>query len=335
MAIEINRLSKAGDLPDQWDSLAVDYFQTKEFLVHAEKYNPCKQRYYTLYKDGTFEAGAIVYTLRLDLFTYLSIPSPFRMNIAGIPCSVSSSGIIGSFELFSDLIEHIKKQEKGLLLILNLDSKPLVTDIAIGRTLPAIVMVNRFQSWESYIRSLRASYRRRILYLSRPFSGINVKRVATSQFDDEMYHQYIEVRNHSKGKLETLSQEFFQNLPSNFSLTAYYDREHLLGWYISTVYKEKYYFFLGGIDYELNKRFNTYFNILIGVLKEGIEKKASFIDMGQTAEIPKTRLGGKVVEKFMLGYHSNFLLRKSLKAGKGFLEYSTTIPETHVFKGTL
>ncbi len=117
MAIEINRLSKAGDLPDQWDSLAVDYFQTKEFLVHAEKYNPCKQRYYTLYKDGTFEAGAIVYTLRLDLFTYLSIPSPFRMNIAGIPCSVSSSGIIGSFELFSDLIEHIKKQENSELIL--------------------------------------------------------------------------------------------------------------------------------------------------------------------------------------------------------------------------
>jgi len=332
MTLEIRKILKSLDLPEEWDRLAVDYFQTREFLDHTEKFNPCKQRYYTLFQNGTFMVGTIVYTLKLDLFTYLSIPSPFRMNILGIPCSVSSGGIVGNFKLFSDLIDYIKSQEKGLLLALNLDSNPLIPNAAMGRTLPAIVMANRFQSWASYMQSLRANYRRRIIRLSRPFSGITLKRKACSQFDDEMYRQYLEVLKHSKGKLETLSQKFFQNLPSNFNLTAYYDQENLLGWYISTVYNKKYYFFLGGIDYELNNQFNTYLNILFGVLKEGIEKKASIIDLGQTAEIPKIRLGGKVIEKFMLGYHSNLLLRNLLKAGKGMLEYSATVPEVHVFK---
>jgi len=332
MTLEINKVLKSLDLPEEWDGLAVDYFQTREFLDHTEKYNPCKQRYYTLFQNGTFMAGTIVYTLKLDLFTYLSIPSPFRMNILGIPCSVSSGGIVGNFKLFPDLIDYIKSQEKGLLLALNLDSNPLFPNAAMGRTLPGIVMENRFQSWESYMQSLRANYRRRIIRLSRPFSGINLKRKECSKFNDEMHQQYLEVLKHSKGKLETLSQKFFQNLPSNFNLTAYYDQEILLGWYISTVYNKKYYFFLGGIDYELNNRFNTYLNILFGVLKEGIEKKASIIDLGQTAEIPKIRLGGKVIEKFMLGYHSNLLLRNLLKAGKGMLEYSATVPEVHVFK---
>lgn len=161
-----------------------------------------------------------------------------------------------------------------------------------------------------------------------------MKRGACSQFDDMMYRQYLEVLKRSKGKLETLSQEFLQNLPSKFILTAYYDQKNLLGWYISTVFKEKYYFFLGGIHYEMNNRFNTYFNLLFGVLREGIEKKASIIDLGQTAEIPKIRLGGKVVDKFMLGTHSNRLLKKLLIAGKSILEYSTIVPETHVFKET-
>jgi hypothetical protein len=333
--MKIIKVLKAHDLPECWDRFVEDYFQTKEFLNYTEKYNPCKQRYYTLYHDGIFKAGSVVYTLRLDLFTYLSIPSPFRMNIVGIPCSVSCCGIVGSFDLFSYLIEHIKSQEKGLLLVLNLDSKPSVSKVVVGRTLPTISMANRFQSWESYIQSLKANYRRRIIRLSRPFSQIDVKRGLCSQFNDEMYHQYNEVLKRSKGKLETLSLQFFQNLPSNFKLTAYYDQENLLGWYISTVFKEKYYFFLGGIDYEMNKRFNTYFNMLFGVLREGIEKRASFIDLGQTAEIPKIRLGGEVDEKFMLGYHSNWLVRKLLKAGKSILEYSTTVPETHVFKETI
>ena len=37
------------------------------------------------------------------------------MNIAGIPCSVSSSGIIGDPGFIPDLFNHIKKQEKGLI----------------------------------------------------------------------------------------------------------------------------------------------------------------------------------------------------------------------------
>jgi len=147
-----------------------------------------------------------------------------------------------------------------------------------------------------------------------------------------MYNQYLGVLKRSKGKLETLSVEFFQNLPSNFTLTAFYSSEKLIGWYISCTFNEKFYFFLGGLDYRVNREFNTYFNILLNVVKEGIGKGASLIDLGQTAEIPKLRLGGKIVEKTMLGYHSSRIMRKLMKAGKSLLEYSMVVHESHVFK---
>jgi len=297
MNFEIVKILNALNLPGKWDELAIDYFQTKEFLIHTEKYNPCKQRYYTLAHNGILKTGAIVYTLKLDLFTYLPVSSPVRMKIAGVPCSVSSSGFVGSGEFFPKLIEHIKNEEKGMLLILNLDSNPLIENMVCGRTLPTVAITNRFQSWESYVNSLKANYRRRVLQLSRSFSEITEKKATCDQFDGQMYKQYLDVLKRSKGKLETLSLEFFQNLPSNFNLTAYYYQKNLIGWYISATFKEKYYFFLGGIDYKMNKQFNTYFNILFGVLKEGIEKKASIIDLGQTAEIPKLRMGGNLIEK--------------------------------------
>ena len=96
MDTEIKNISKAPDLPENWDSVAGDYFQTREFLNHTEKYNPCNQRYYLLYRNGIFEIGIVAYALKINLLTYLNISSPFRMNIAGIPCSVSASGIIGN-----------------------------------------------------------------------------------------------------------------------------------------------------------------------------------------------------------------------------------------------
>ncbi len=332
MRTEITDVYKALDLPVKWDQTADDYFQTSEFLHHTEKYNPCNQRYYLLFQNGVFVTGAVVYTLKLDLLTYLSIPSPFRMNIAGIPCSVSAGGIIGNLDYLPQIIAYIKTREKGLHLYLNLASELMVEKMISGKTLPTIIFTNNFISWEDYILAMRSDYRRRVRQISYPFSEIHKMQAVCSNFNRSMYEQYLEVLKHSKGKLETLSFDFFQKLPSNFNLTAFYGADKLIGWYITSVFKDKFYFFLGGVDYTLNHKFNTYFNILLSVVREGIEKGSSIIDLGQTAEIPKLRLGGKLVEKRMLGYHSSPVMRKLMKAGKSLLEYSAVFQQTNVFK---
>jgi hypothetical protein len=330
--MEITEAHRAANLPELWDRLALDYFQTRGFLEHTEKYNPCKQRYYMLFQNGILITGLVMYTIRLDLFTYLAIPSPFRMNIVGIPCSVSSAGIIGSYPHLSMLLSHIKGKEKGFLLVLNLNSKLPVKGFIFGRTLPTVLLEGRFDSWEDYAQSLRSDYRRRIKRLSRSFSGIKITRGECVIFDEQMYDLYLGVLKRSKGKLETLSMEFFQKLPSNFHLTTCCDQGKVIGWFITTTFGEKTYFFLGGIDYKQNELHHTYFNTLIEILREAIEKKASCLDLGQTAEIPKIRMGGKIMEKYMLGYHSNRVIRKLLVAGKSLLEYATIVQEAHVFK---
>jgi len=330
--LEIIKASRATDLPASWDSLAVDYFQTTEFLDHAEKYNPCSQRYYALYDQGTLITGLIMYTLRLDLFTYLSLPSPFRMHIIGIPCSVSSNGVVGSEAHLTTLLEYLKGEQKGFILVLNLGSATDLDGFICGKTLPTVVLEKSFESWDDYLNTLRADYRRRIKRLARPFTRVNMKHGGCSGFDKLMYDQYLAVLKRSKGKLETLSLDFFQNLPSSFYLTTLFDQEKVIGWFISTVFREKHYFFMGGIDYSLNRQCNTYFNVLIEVLREGFKRRASRIDLGQTAEVPKIRMGGQIVEKYMLGYHSNRIFRKLLVTGKGLLEYSAIFQQPRVFK---
>ena len=249
MTVNVAKIDRALQLPDEWDSFAVDYFQTREFLDHTERFNPCQQRYYLLLANGCFQLGVAVYTLRLNLFTYRSIPSPVNVNIIGVPCSVSSSGIVGNLNLLADLFDYLKKHEKGLLMGLNLASAVAVPDLISGRTLPTVEIVNRFQGWEDYVHTLRSDYRRRFLMISRSFQGVKRMQGPCIQFDAEMYRLYLEVLNHSKGKLETLSLEFFKNLPGRFSLTAYFDQEMLLGWRLSPPFRGKFYLFLGGINY--------------------------------------------------------------------------------------
>lgn len=330
--MDVNKIENARALPKEWDHLAEDYFQTREFLTHTESYNPCQQRYYVGFQDESFVAGAIVYTLRLDLLTYLSIKSPLKMNIVGVPCSVSCSGLVGYEELYSVLLESMKREEKGFLLVLNRESRDDIPEFIQGRTLPTIIFKNRFFSWDDYVQSLRSHYKRRLVRLSDSFKGVRVTAGPCSRFDQNMYLQYREVLKRSSGKLETLSLPFFQNLPSRFKLTTYSAQNTLAGWHISLRFREKFYFFLGGLDYDLNKQFRTYFNMLYAILREGIESKASFIDLGQTAEFPKLLLGGMVVEKSMLAFHSNWLFRKALDACSGILEYSRVIQMPHVLK---
>jgi hypothetical protein len=95
MNIRFSLVYSAFKLPPAWDDLAKIYFQKREFLIHTEKYNPCKQRYWLLEEEGKLKAGAVLYNLRLDLLTFIHLRSPLVMNIAGIPCSVSCSGFIG------------------------------------------------------------------------------------------------------------------------------------------------------------------------------------------------------------------------------------------------
>jgi len=328
----ISIFNNVSELPEQWDALAECYFRQKIFLLHAEKFNPCKQRYYVFEENGAFKAGAVVYTLRLDLLTYLRIKSPLKMHIIGIPCSVSSSGIFGESDAIEALKEYIYNAEKGFVLCLNLNEKSENALLASGHTLPTIVFNNSFESWADYISKLRYPYRRRLKNIEKSFQEIHLEKLSCHSFTEDMHKLYLEVYNRSKGKLEKLDYNFFKNLPDEFMLTVCYFKNELIGWHITLNHNLKHYFFLGGINYNYNKKFNIYFMLLTEIIKDGINKKADFIELGQTAEVPKIRLGGKAIPLFMEAHHSNRLFHFFLRKFSGLMTYKREIEKTKSFK---
>jgi hypothetical protein len=332
MKQHIQKIKEAKDLPDEWNLLAENYFQKREFLIYAEKYNPCAQRYYCLFENDKLLSAAIMYALRLDLFTYLRIKSPLKMNIVGIPCSVSSSGIFGRKEHKEQLKDFIFNNEKGFVLFLNLDEKPLHETNATGKTLPTIILKNSFKSWEEYLVHLRSDYRRRLQKITKTGSGTELIKTDCSVFDEEMYRQYVQVYSKSTAKLEKLNFSFFKNLPPEFQLVTCRKNGQTIGWNILLQNDSSLFFFLGGIDYQQNAENQTYLKLLTNIVAEGIAQRVDLIDLGQTAEIPKMRLGGHPQTKYMEARHSNSLFHRLLKFTEKSLEYKKEIFNHHVMK---
>ena len=320
------------NLPNEWDELAQNYFQQTKFLLYSQKYNPCKQRYYLCYDGEILISCAIIYTLQIDIFTFIKIKSPLKMHIVGVPCSVSSSGIFGNKEAIVLLKKHIYKEEKGFVLFLNLEDKPESSTFASGNTLPTIVLANRFKNWDEYMAALRSTYRRRLIKINNKNEELHFRMLSCSEFNHEMYQQYLEVYKRSSGKLEKLTLDFFKNLPPEFKLTICMKGDTSIGWNIALEDKKVYYFFLGGIDYSQNKTYSTYFKLLASIVKDGIESNVETIDLGQTAEIAKMRMGGLPQPLYMEAHHSLRGINYLIKIFSPLLEYKGVAERTNALK---
>ena len=330
--MKFNRYTKVAQLPNDWDVLAENYFQKRKFLNNAETFNPCQQRYYLCTENEKPVAAAIVYSLRLDIFTYLKIKSPVKMNIIGVPCSVSASGIFGEKNAVEALKNFIFEQENGLILALNLTEKPINNSNANGKTLPTIVFENQFADWNEYLSSLRSNYRRRLKLINQQNENLYFEKKSCKEFTEEMHIHYLEVYNRSKGKLEKLTFEFFRNLPEEFILTVCYINNEVSGWNIALKDNNIYYFFLGGINYKKNKTHQTYFRLLTQLVRDGIENKAAIIELGQTAETAKMRMGGKPEMLYMEAHHSSKFVNYFLKKFGTLLEYKSKPENTNPFR---
>lgn len=326
-------------LPDSWDLLAQTYWQSRAFLSHTHATHPCAQRYYTWYENGHLKAGAVVYTLPIDILTYFPIHLPVSLapslHVCGIPASVSSPGIFGTGVDATHLLQELTSIEQGWLLALNLDAHvPPPSIMATGNTLPTVVIDLPWKSIDEYTSCLRADYRRRFVRIRAAFAQTVHETTDCSCFTSEHYAGYRHVLAESHAKLETLPFSFFTSLPSPaFELTTLRsDEGNILGWFILLEHNQYAAFFLGGMPLRRERPEDLYFHITSCVLERAIARGARFLDFGQTAEVPKLRLGGRLEPRFMAAYHSNTAIRLLLHAFAPMLSYHRTLAPHHVFR---
>jgi hypothetical protein len=317
MSLSFRKSNTCVHLPEDWDLLATHIYQKKDFLHHTEKYNPCKQRYYLGLEGNKVAAAAVVYTVPLNILKLAHLKS----HIIGIPCSVPVPGIFGNKEAVFDLKNYIFKQEKGFILLLNFPYEIAHESYPYGTALPSIVLKNRFADWSDYVNKMRSPYRRRLNKILKEENDIELVTTNCSSFDEEMYGLYLQVFNKSNAKLEKLNLDFFRNLDDRFKLTICRAAGNMVGWNITVAHGSLYYFFKGGIDYKQNEKHQTYFRLLADIVRKGIENQIDTIELGQTAEIPKMRLGGLPEAFYTQAKHSNPVFNFLLKLFQSRLSY--------------
>ncbi|MBU0560286.1 MAG: hypothetical protein KKG93_12030 [Bacteroidetes bacterium] len=109
----ISIVTEPEKLSHAWDNLAANYFQRRNFISYMHQYNYCNQRYYELYKDQKLKACGVVYTLKIDLFTFSKYRCPVEMKVIGLPVSLAAGGIFGDPEELEYLIIQILQREIG------------------------------------------------------------------------------------------------------------------------------------------------------------------------------------------------------------------------------
>jgi len=273
---------------------------------------------------------ACEYKIKLNLFTFGKIKFHLPFTVIAPPASVDCKGYTGNVQA---LIDDYKRK-KGLFLMLNLKKEDTLdifeNSAAIGRTLPSCVFLNRFESFENYLAMLRSSYRRRVKKALEKGRSLKVLTIDNRSFDCEIYELYLEVLKKSQFPLETLPIKFFRL--SDCNIDVFYSENKPVAFVMYYMNNGFMSFVLGGMNYFFRDRFDLYYNMLLHMLKIGIENKVNTIDFGQTAESTKCRLGCELEDRYMVAFSGNKFITKLLCLFAPLLEYNREIIKNNVFK---
>lgn len=320
--------SFANHLPVSWEQKAPHVFMQKENLALLEQVNFCSQKYYQIENEmGT--SLFMTYRLPLNILTYSRMRLKFMVTMVGLPLSVSQCGYHILAEHHAEFFAYLASQP-GWKLILNAPDYWEIPGWSRGETLSSCELTNRWMTFEDYLQSMRSPYRYRIQKAQKKWAPIREVELAPEQFDEKLYGLYENVYEHSEAKLEKQPMDFFRNFPA--TILAFYRKDQPLGFVQLVEQETELIFLLGGFDYELNLQYDIYWNMLLAIVKRGIDRGFRTIELGQTAEETKLKLGCSFQTKYMYVHHSNGLLNKSLRWLIPYLSYRKPKFAFNVFK---
>lgn len=323
----IEVFTKAASLPRVWDEIFADNgYLSRYHIGILEKCNPCDQKYILINNRSAF----IVYKLKLNIFSYAKLNLQLGVSMIGIPCSVSKPGYKIQEQDALALEGYIKDQKKSCV-ILNAE-EPMTSNVLIqGETLPTCKLSIQWESFEGFMQSLRSHYRYRLNKALRKGAQLVVKKLEdNSLFDEKLYSLYENVFERSQYKLEKLNMDFFKEMPT--SIYVFYIEEEPAAFVQLSAQDKELLFVFGGLDYELNHQYDLYMNMLLFILRHGIENKYLSIDMGQTAEDAKLKLGCSQAKRYMYIYHPNAAIRLLISMFVKKLSYKPIEPRFKLYK---
>jgi hypothetical protein len=321
-----------------------------DLLRFLEKVNPCGQVYYL--NRGIILVSYLHHLNLLNFTKKMSLKA--KVRIIGLPISLSGSGILTKRDLnpienetVKTAIHEVLEEMKGLGLVLNYEE-----DLYGGhRTLSAFIFRNRFPDFQAYLDALRAPYRRKIIKVLERGKHLHFIRVPSSDFAGEHYSLYRSIMERTQNPLEILPIDFFKGYDAEI-IEVRDMKSRLVGFVqLKGAGPVLYFMFCGfrksfsntakvgkdtlqlkgnedaGLDH-----IDLYYNMLLFIIRYGIENGYEKIEMGQTSEETKLKLGCMEVEKYLFLHHGNPILNAVLQKLSGRFSYKGYGTMHHVYR---
>lgn len=172
----------------------------------------------------------------------------------------------------------------------------------LGASLPMNMFDRRFNDFEHYLTALKAHYRQDIRRSKKKLekAGITIARIQGGPelerlYSEEVHKLYLAVVERAESKLEILPRQFFLAMTREFrdciSFTYASKGDRIVGFNWALRSGQAYRFMFCGMDYKLNEDAELYFNLMYAELDNGLQANAAAIEVGQTADLFKSRLG--------------------------------------------
>lgn len=160
-------------------------------------------------------------------------------------------------------------------------------------------------------------------------SNLRPSIIPPDRLDEKTYSLYVDVARRYRSIV--LPRQFFTKFPGkNYILGLELDNS-VLAWAFLVPQGRYLYFLFGGFNDQSNEEYSIYNNLLLAIIRFSIENKFDKVNLGQTAELSKMRIGGYPRERFLLVRHTNCLINQIIKKTDIF-SYRKKYPTPNVFK---
>ena len=242
----------------------------------------------------------------------------WNILFCGLPISIGHNALgfsanadyIEILRQLDQLMQSIAEEVKAKLIVFKEFSKPECqkTDALekmeyLGvESLPMNLFPAEYINFEHYYQSLRSNYRKHIKKSDQKFkqAGLTIKYIqgkesVLSHYQEKEHRLYESVVEKSKTRLEILPKQFFQKIadqfPEEVSMIISAKDGKIVGYIFCLQVNTTFYALFCGFEQLLNNHTDLYFNLACHVIKNALNSTVSNIELGQTADYFKARLG--------------------------------------------
>lgn len=197
----------------------------------------------------------------------------------------------------------------------------------------------RWARFEEYLADLRSNYRTRVI---RERSVLDAAGVAVDivpledAYDAQAHRLYDAVFERADVQFERLTPAFFAALGRARPFRSFLILQRLegrtVGWVAILVDGDRVYDLFHGIDYGENARIPLYFGQLAEVVRFAIDRRASWLSLGQSTAAAKARFGAVAAPRWIAIRHRSAAVTTLLKMGRRGLFPEPVHPLRHVFR---